>query len=140
MPYELIKGTDPRNIREQEYASSPTIKFTAFTSCIGVIAKKGGTLTGVHLVMVDRNDKYFGADARDVPSVISKLPASADKITIFGWLEDWRNSPNQTVKNAFAQLTGTLKANNVGLYHQSMREDGTYGAEIGKAGEIKITF
>jgi hypothetical protein len=44
------------------------------------------------------------------------------------------------VKNAFAQLTGTLKANNVGLYHQSMREDGTYGAEIGKAGEIKITF
>ncbi|MBV8173758.1 MAG: hypothetical protein JO151_04230 [Verrucomicrobia bacterium] len=140
MPYELIKGTDPLKIQEQEYASGPKIMFTAFTSCVGVIAKEGGTLTGVHLVMVDKNDEYFGADARDVPLVISKLPKSADKITIFGWLEDWRSSPNQTVKKAFAQLTGTLKEKNVGLYHQSMREDGTYGAEIGNAGEIKITF
>jgi hypothetical protein len=74
------------------------------------------------------------------PEIRRQIRESADKITIFGWLEDWRNSPNETVKNAFAQLTGTLKEKNVGLYHQSMREDGTYGSEIGKAGEIKITF
>jgi hypothetical protein len=41
---------------------------------------------------------------------------------------------------AFEKLTGTLKDKNVDLYHQSAREDGAYGAEIGGAGEIKITF
>src|SRR5580700_7398398 len=59
------------------YGSAPVFSSVCTRTCIGVIAKEGGTLTGVHLVMVDRNDKYFGADARDVPSVISKLPASA---------------------------------------------------------------
>jgi len=144
MPYELFPANDELKIAEQEYASGPKIKFTAFTSCIGVIAKEGATLTGVHLVMVDRKDKYFGEDKKnDVPLVITKLPKLADKITVFGWIDDWRNSPNETVKTAFLELTGKLKdkvGKGVELYHQSMRKDGTYGAEIGNAGEIKITF
>ena len=64
MPYELFPANDELKIAEQEYASGPKIKFTAFTSCIGVIAKEGATLTGVHLVMVDRKDKYFGEDKK----------------------------------------------------------------------------
>ena len=78
-----------------------------------------------------------------MPLVITKLPKLADKITVFGWIDDWRNSPNETVKTAFLELTGKLKdkvGKGVELYHQSMRKDGTYGAKIGNAGEIKITF
>jgi hypothetical protein len=140
VPYTISKATDPLNINEQEYASGPKIKFTAFTSCIGVIAKEGGTLTAVHLVMIGRDGEPFGADAKDVPLVISKLPKSADAITIFGCIDFWRDSESRVVQKAFEQLAGTLKEKKVGLYHQSTRKEGTYGAEIGNAGEIKITF
>jgi tRNA nucleotidyltransferase (CCA-adding enzyme) len=65
----------------------------------------------------------------------------ADKITVFGCIDVWRNPANGVVRAAFEQLTGTLKdkvTKGVELYQQSMREGGTYGAEIGDAGEIKI--
>jgi len=44
MPYTLSKTADLMKIAEQEYGSGPEIKFTAFTSCIGVLARKGARL------------------------------------------------------------------------------------------------
>jgi hypothetical protein len=82
MPYTITQATDPLNIKEQEYASGPKIMFTKFTSCIGVIAKKGATLTAVHLVIIAKDESTF--DANDVPAVLKLLGPAPDAVTIFG--------------------------------------------------------
>ena len=137
MAYKLSEAKDPLNIAEREYASRQNkIQFTAITSCIGVVAKKGAKLTGVHLSMLDDKDKYFGADPKnDVANVLKQLPNPADQVTIFGWIEDWRNAKhsNDTVAAAYLDLTGQLKGRvgkGLKLYHEGMRVDGTYSAEI----------
>ena len=73
MPYTISKATDPLKINEQEYASATKIKFTAFTSCIGVIAKMGATLTAIHLVMVANDESIF--DVEDATKVLELLKA-----------------------------------------------------------------
>lgn len=69
MPYELNKRTDALNIEERQYSSGPEIKFTHFSSCIGVIAKKGAELTAVYLSICAEDGSIFGADAQNVRDV-----------------------------------------------------------------------
>jgi hypothetical protein len=141
VPYTLIEGTDARDIKEYEYASAKKeILFTAFTSCIGVIAKKGDILTGVHLVAVSNEKEAKAFAPNDVEQVLNVLALPADKVTVFGCIDVWRDPRNGTLSKAFEKLTGTLKTKALELYHQSLKDIGTYGAEIGAAGEIKIKF
>ena len=145
MPYTITETTNPLKIEERECASGPEIKFTKFTSCIGVIAKKGGTLTAVHLSVVDQYGTVFSAEDVDTVFnlVLPKAPQKADAVTVFGCIEFWRSPSNgQALVGGLEKLTGKLKervGEDIELYHQSRREDGTYGAKIGGSG-IKITF
>jgi hypothetical protein len=146
MPYTIKKTSNPLGIEERECASGPVIQFTTFTSCIGVIAKKGGALTAVHLSVLDEHGNIFGESAEDVDNVLNSVlpqqPQKADAVTVFGCIDYWRNSESPQVRAAFGKLTGTLKdkvGKDVELYHQSKKNDGTYGAKIGGSG-ILITF
>jgi hypothetical protein len=146
MPYTIKETTNASKIEERECASDSEIKFSNFTSCIGVIARKGDKLTGVHLSVYDDQGNIFGEDAQDVDRVLKlvlpKPPQKADAVTVFGCIDFWRNSESDKVRAAFGKLTGTLKdkvGKDVELYHQSNKKDGEYGAKIGGTGII-ITF
>jgi hypothetical protein len=107
MPYQLKEGKDPLKIAEQEYSSGPKLKFTNFTSCIAVIAKKGEMLTGVHLVAIGNGGVFMPTDVNRVHNL---LPTPADKITVFGFIDDWRSGLNgEQIKIATLKLTGELK-------------------------------
>lgn len=134
MPYTLSRAGNPLSIKEQEYASAAEIKFTAFTSCIGVIAKKGGTLTAVHLVMKARDDSIF--DTAAATEVLKLLPNAPDAVTIFGCISLWEN-PQNNVLAALQKLTGTLES--LQKYQQHTFAAGTYGAAI-DGNDIDITF
>ena len=136
MPYTISKTTNPLKINEQEYASGSEIKFTAFTSCIGVIAKKGTELTAVHLVIVAKDGSIFCAN--DVPAVVNLLPKTPDAVTIFGCIDVWNNPANgKELHEAFQKLTAELKTSK--KYQQHEKDLGTYGAKI-DGDDIKITF
>ena len=136
MPYTISKTTNPLKINEQEYASGPEIKFTAFTSCIGVIAKKGTELTAIHLVIVAKDGSTFCAN--DVPEVVNLLPKTPDAVTIFGCIDVWNNPANGKELNAaFQKLTGELKT--AKKHQQPEKELCTYGAKI-DGNDIKIIF
>ena len=134
MAYTLSEATNRLSIKEQEYASAAEIKFTMFTSCIGVIAKKGDALTGVHLVMKAKDDSIF--DSTTAVNVLALLPKSPDAVTIFGCCSLWEN-PQNNVMSGFQKLTGSLK--DVTKYQQYTFGEGEYGAQI-DGSEIEITY
>jgi hypothetical protein len=134
MPYTLSVAGDVLKIKEQEYGSGAEIKFTAFTSCIGVIAKKGITLTAVHLVMKAEDDSIF--ESATATEVLALLPAAPDAVTIFGCVSLWEN-PENNVLVAFQKLTATVKS--LKKYQQYTFGIGTYGATI-DGDDIEITY
>ena len=134
MPYTISKATDPLKIEEREYASAKKIMFTAFTSCIGVIAKQGATLTAIHLVMVDKDENMFVGN--DVTKVLNLLPPAHDAVTIFGCIALWENPANKVLP-AFQKLTGTFKT--FKKYQQYTFGKGTYGASI-DGDDIEILY
>ena len=149
MPYQLKEGKDPLKIAEQEYASGTKLKLTKFTSCIGVVAKHGPVLTGVHLVMMGNGGResipFSPTDVSRVMTALCPNPtAAADRITVFGFIDDWRSGANgEEVKIATLKLTGELKLKvahgGVDHYYEVKEDDGTYSAEIidGKIGITK---
>ena len=134
MPYSLSVAKDAGAIKEQEYASAKEVTFTAFTSCIGVIAKKSDTLTAVHLVMVDKSGNKF--DTTAAATVIGVLPKDPDAVTIFGCISVWENPKNE-VQAAFQKLTAAYSS--LKKYQQYSWGDGTYGAKV-TGDAIEMTF
>jgi hypothetical protein len=140
MAYSLTETKNALSIAEQQYATATKIKFTPFTSCIGVIAKKGDKLTGVHLVAIGDGGVFMPTDVNRVHNL---LPTPADRITVFGFIDDWRSGLNgEEIKIATLKLTGELKLNvahgEVEHYYEVKEDDGTYSAEIVGDG-IKLT-
>jgi hypothetical protein len=124
VPYKLSKASNPLTIAEREYASAATIKFTTFTSCIGVIAKEGDTLTAVHLVATTGKDHV--CNANDIAKVLGRLPKKPDAVTIVGCIDVWENQANgKVLVGAFQKLTGSLQN-----FTKDYRGAGTYGARI----------
>lgn len=134
MSYKFSKAGDPMAIKEQEYGSGSEIKFTKFTSCIGVIAKKYDVLHAVHLVMKAKDGSIFDPSA--AIDVVGLFPSLPEKVTIFGCIALWEN-PDNGVNKAFQKLLASVKS--VEKYQKYTFGEGTYGAKIdGK--NIEITF
>lgn len=116
-------------IREQEYATGPKVRFTNFTSCIGIVVKNGASLTGVHLVMDSLDDNsMFGEEG--VTNVIQVLGVRYEKGVIVGFTGSWSRIPAYTsLKQKLPNLT------------EDQREYPGYrwGAEIDENNEIAIT-
>jgi hypothetical protein len=135
MPYQLKEGKDPLNIAEQEYASGKKLKFTKFTSCIGVVAKKGPTLTAVHLVMVAKDESVF--DPNDAVKVLELLPPAPDAVAIVGCIDLWEYRPNGVLP-AFQKLTGKFQT--LKKYQRYAFDTGTPSASINDNDDIKISY
>jgi len=117
--YTFKRAQNSLDIKEQLYATARAIKFSTFDSCLGVIARKGGLLTGVHLVMYGTDltlspdqqlafSKRGGAtfDNITVPKVLNLLPARLlDEAVLCGFTELWA----KTLPQCYKQLTQALK-------------------------------
>jgi hypothetical protein len=132
MAYTLSPAGNAMAIGEREYANAAAIQFTTFTSCIGVIANKGATLTAVHLVMTDGTSKFRSLEAVDVHTIIG----TATQVSIIGCVGLWRNQENG-VRIGFEKLVS--KYQNLGIVNLYPLASGTYGAQI-NAGNIELTF
>lgn len=135
MGYNFTAAANPLAIAEQEYATADTIMFTTFTSCIGVIAKKGTQLTAIHLVMTARDGTLFNQVTAS-RIIFEVLPANYDKVLIIGCTDLWKN-PQNNVLNGFNTLRGQIKAlEDVQIYNWT---SGIYGAHL-EGGDIEIDF
>jgi hypothetical protein len=135
MTYEL-KGTKfPMDIKDREYATDSNIQFSKFDSCIGVIARKDGQLTGIHLVMFAEDDSKFDNDAaQTVSSLLGS--GSYDEIHIAGCVGTWK----ENVSSAYEDLKQLLQQKNNGNEIKVTDNDrGIYGAKI-TSGHIEITY
>ena len=99
--YPAFSGGDPNGISEYKYASGETITFIAFTSCIGVVGRKGNVLTGVHLVIVGTGADAEKFSADDVPAVAALLSGS-DEYAFVGCVETWGLDNNDGMNALFA--------------------------------------
>jgi hypothetical protein len=135
MPYNFEPAANVLDIRERQHATAAQIQFSAFTSCIGVIAKNGPMLTAVHLVMVAPDGTRFNrVTATRVIHEI--LPDQYECVKIIGCIAWWTNPANE-VLSAFDTLRGQIRSLElVQLYPFAA---GTYGADAIGA-EIELTF
>ncbi len=118
--YKLTAAADPKAIKEQEVGSGKSIQFTTFTSCIGIIGKKGdGTLVGIHLVRFSTDGEPFQAD--DVPAVKAHMSGLSD-IKIIGQTDFWE----QELLDA---IGGTVMGGT---------DDGSFAASTDETGKIVV--
>ncbi len=108
----FYEAASPAWIREQEIGKGPQIRFARMTSCIGFVARVGGTLIGAHLPMEVTNrlldDVYsqdpskshlrFKSSVKFNPNIAAELkehlPESVDEIAIVGCVDMWQKPAN----------------------------------------------
>jgi hypothetical protein len=120
MPYSFSQANNVLAIPERQYATSNEIRFAGFSSCIGLIAKTGNNLTGIHLAMMDDQDHWFDAAAADI--AITMLGVY-ERVVVIGQVPIWEDTA--TVSGAYARLVANL--NNPRIIS---RDDGVYGARV----------
>lgn len=129
MAYEINLTSNPLAIKEQEYGFGELVKFTKFTSCIAVCAKKKNSneVIGVHLVQKSKDGTPFSPAVAD--AVLEKLQeqdfdTAVDPIVI-GHTFSWGESANTSIKTGYQKLMS-----NLGSFAQSYDlPDGIYGAQ-----------
>ncbi|MGO4261390.1 hypothetical protein [Lysobacter sp. TAB13] len=139
MPYQINYTNQPLAIAECQYGSAnavpplqgqqiqPTVKFTNFTSCIGVIgaSNNGAQAIGIHLVIVDGAGNVFSA--ADVPTVTALLVGFQQNLCIVGQVGVWQDN----VGAAYAALAQAL--GNPPILDNG---DGLYGAGFNNVGVL----
>jgi hypothetical protein len=130
VPYTLTQAADPMAIAECQWALASAVKFTTFTSCIGVIGQIGQqNILGIHLVAVDSGGNAF--DLGDVPQVQAVCTnAGVGSTWIIGGVAYWENS-------LAAAYNALVTALNPTIYSWG---DGQYGAEIDANGQVEFTY
>ena len=89
MSYFFSKAIDISNIKNQEYGiSHKTIIFSKMRMGldIGIISRKGRTLTGIHLSLLLKNGMVFSKKA--ISEVVLHL-GEYDQIIIIGFVNSW---------------------------------------------------
>ncbi|MGB0523419.1 MAG: hypothetical protein ACPGJS_10695 [Flammeovirgaceae bacterium] len=131
MPYNLSQGGNAMAIAEQEYATAGEIKFTAFTSCIGIISRDKTKITGIHLVIIGKDKTPFNDNV--IPEIV-RILGSYDQVWVIGSTGIWEN-PANGVSAAYEKLIKALK--NPSIYPLA---DGTYGAKLDEDGDLELTY
>lgn len=101
--YPVTQTTDLLAIAECKYAIGAKLKFTKFTSCLGLFCKVSGKdeVIGIHLVLVDGNDhKFTIADVPAIRQILTDNNAQLDTGWVVGCLDNWPGD----IKNSFYQL------------------------------------
>ena len=131
--YPVTKAANQKAVAECEYGVGAEVKFTKFTSCLGVFCKIKNTskVIGVHLVLVDGKGVEF--KAKDVPSIKKILEdngAELDTGWVVGCLDKWSGNIKTEFYKMFEDDTGSRIMD---------KGDGVYSALV-KDSAVKVTF
>jgi hypothetical protein len=132
MPYTIQPAANVMAINERESGTANEIRFTRFTSCIGVLGVVGGQVRGVHLSISDQNQNLF--DNAAVGQVVA-LFAGATQLKLIGQVAYWEN-PANGVATAYAGLVAQLSIPADDIYQLT---DGVYGGKMDGA-DLEITY
>lgn len=125
MAYSFSRASNTMQIAEQEYGTNKEIRFTMFTSCIGLIARKDKQVTGVHLVIFSESGDIFDeAAAADAIKLLGKY----DKVVVIGHIDIWAGQ----IPGYEALIRG-LKSP-----VKMSEDDGIYGGRVTDAGDFQI--
>lgn len=119
MAYTFSKAANPMAIAEQEYSiEHQEIRFTNFTSCIGLIPRRGDQVGGVHLVIVSDDGTPFDENAANRAV---ELINPYDRVVVIGQTGFWEDN----VGPAYRHLLSLLQ-------HKTVISvgDGVYGGRI----------
>ncbi len=117
MSYSFTQAPNAMNIQEQEYGAEIEVRFSMFTSCIGLLALSGNAVTGIHLVMISNSDTLF--DDAAAAAAVALLPAARTRIIIIGQIDFFSQAPG------YARLLTLL--NNPPIISVG---DGIYGGRV----------
>ncbi|MDE1146990.1 MAG: hypothetical protein PW843_10255 [Azospirillaceae bacterium] len=134
MSYTLRLAANVLKIAEKEWGKAGEIKFTLFTSCIGIVAKKAGSneVIGVHLVMTDDQHEFFtDGDADDVKRQFDTYGADASTIEFIGEIGTWESSRPNPYKRLVALIKPVAKKD---------LGEGTYGAKLTNGKVVIVTY
>ena len=108
MPYEIKKTANPLEIKERRYGQGSEIKFTTFTSCIGVIGCNTDSeiVSGVHLSILSDDNTSFRF--QDVESVTKRIIGYSE-VAVIGCIKAWEESEDGNLRSAFQELITKLK-------------------------------
>ena len=124
MAYLLEQAAKPDHIVEREWAVGQKIKFGAFTSCIGVVARIADCdkVIGIHLSLMDANSNWIAAsDIDQVIKLLCKFCYDAQSVHIIGATLLWY----ARVKAAYTKLIGLWENP-----EEKERDDGTLAVSI----------
>lgn len=121
--YPVTQTTDLLAIPECKYAVGAQLKFTKFTSCLGLFCKVNGKdeVIGIHLVLIDGSGHAFTAeDISSIRNILTNHNAQLETGWVVGCLDFWQ----EDILNEFSQLFGDNEA------HKMNKCDVLYNAEI----------
>jgi hypothetical protein len=136
MAYTLNQASNNMAIKECEYGSAAEVKFTAFTSCIGILAKKKSEdkVIGIHLVITNKSgDKFDQAAAQTVKTCLDNESYDSSDVILLGSLDIW-NDPQNGVKDGYDKLLALIQPTKKYQFG-----DGTYGGTI-EDGKVEVTY
>ncbi|KZB55546.1 hypothetical protein AUP42_03200 [Thalassospira lucentensis] len=126
MPYVFSQAANPLAIAECEYASAAEIRFSTFTSCIGIVGIRNGEVFGIHLPLAVDD---FVTNA-DIDAALVHCQGLA-QTTITGVIGAWTSS-RPTV---YAYLVAQLGNPAIGVDH----DEGVYGARVNN-GNLVLSY
>lgn len=127
MSFEIAQTMMTDRIAELQWGEDPTIGFTYFDSCLGLLGRDGNDVIGVHLVMVA--DRPFDDEAA---ALAASVVISCNEIAVIGNVQLWRDN----VPGPFAAMTRLLGG---ACRLMTDRGRGTYGGRI-NGGRIQYSF
>lgn len=114
------------HIAELEWGSAPSIGFTFFDSCLGLLGRSGNDVIGVHLVMVA--SRVFDDEAA---ALAASVVLGCNEVAVIGNVSLWEDN----VPGPF-QAMGRL----IGAWRRMTdRGRGTYGGRV-NGGRIQYRF
>ena len=131
MPYVVNQAANALTIAERQWFTAGQIRFTGFSSCVGLVVLQGGQLTAVHLAQQATDSSWFDTVAAGV--VLGLLPIGYTKSIVMGQISTWAFPTGHCVAG-YQHLTGLLT--NLTAYQFA---EGTYGADIAGT-DIEITY
>ena len=118
--YPLTPTTDLQAIAECKYGIGKNVRFTKFTSCLGLFCKiqDSENVIGIHLVLIDGNDQPFTiADIPAVRQLLTGLHAQLDTGWVVGCLDFWDEAVLEALFDLFDDEDQERSLNNgAGIY------------------------
>ncbi len=136
--YALEQATDPLQIGEQQYGIGEQVKFTTFTSCIGILSKvtNEDKVIGVHLVLVGKKGGKITEDAvMRVMMLLERLKYDRGTTKVLGHIGIWKEK-KEGAPDVWQRLKNSLGVDENRTFPWG---DGTYGGTL-EGGQVEITF